>query len=197
MTGHPEGDPSIQTFCGELPRRLVFTGFMGAGKSTVGSQVAAALGWPFIDLDEEIVLAQGASIASLFDSIGEPAFRELESAALASALQRDNLVLALGGGALESQSNRALLSEDPATILVYLEAPLEVLFSRCERQSLSQAGAAHRPVLDDRAAATERFLRRRPFYQTAAWRIDTSGRSASEVTSAILERWERLTADRA
>lgn len=187
----------MQAFCRELPRRLVFTGFMGAGKSTVGLQVAEALGWPFIDLDEEIVLAQGASIASLFDTLGEPAFRELESAALASALRRDNAVLALGGGALESQSNRALLSEDPATILVYLEAPLELLFSRCEQQSLSQAGAAHRPVLDDRTSATERFLRRKPFYQTAGWRIDTSGRSASEVTAAILERWEQLIADRA
>ncbi|HET9086153.1 MAG TPA: shikimate kinase [Acidobacteriaceae bacterium] len=175
----------------------MFTGFMGAGKSTIGSQVAAALGWPFLDLDEEIVLAQGASISSLFDALGEPAFRELESSALAAALRRDNLVLALGGGALEPQSNRDLLSGTPTTLLIYLEAPLELLFSRCEQQSRSQTGAAHRPVLDNRASATERFLRRRPLYETAGWRVDTSGRSASEVTSVILERWDQLLADRA
>lgn len=180
----------------QLPQRLVFAGFMGAGKSTVGSRVAGVLGWPFVDLDEEIVRTQGASISSLFQSIGETAFRELERATLVQTLRRNNIVLALGGGALESSASRALLTGDPATLLVYLEAPLEVLLSRCEQQSRTDSDAASRPVLEDREAIAERFGRRRPFYQASHWRVDTSGRSAAEVTSEIIERWKRLHASR-
>jgi len=176
----------------QLPQRLVLAGFMGAGKSTVGSRVADVLDWRFVDLDEEIVRAQGASISSLFLSMGEAAFRALEHTALAQALQQNTIVLALGGGTMESESSRALLMGDPATLLVYLEAPLEVLLSRCELQSLSLSGAAARPVLDDREGIAERFLRRKPFYQAAHWHVDTVGRGAAQVASEILGRWKQL-----
>lgn len=173
------------------PKRLVLTGFMGAGKTTVGGPVASALGWSFVDLDQEIVRAQGASIPFLFESIGEPAFRELERIALASALQRQSIVLALGGGAMESASSRSLLTGDPSTLLIYLEAPLEVLLARCDRQRVAETSAAHRPVLDDRDAIAERFLRRTHFYQAAHWEIATASRRQTEIAAEILMRWNR------
>lgn len=182
----------MDRFDHRIPRRIVLTGFMGSGKSTVGAQLAASLGWPFVDLDEEIVVAQGASISSMFESIGELAFRELECAALSKILQRNNIVLALGGGALESESSRWLLRGDPATLSIYLEAPLQILLARCERQLLLDPDAPRRPVFENRDALADRFLRRRPFYEAAHWQIATAPRSPTEVVSDILAQWERL-----
>src|ERR1700709_2552659 len=79
-------------------RRLVLTGFMGAGKSTVGRLLAARLGWEFLDLDAHLESRTGFTIPDLFSTHGEAHFRRLESTALASALGRSNIVLALGGG---------------------------------------------------------------------------------------------------
>src|SRR5437899_3134876 len=86
--------------------RLVLTGFMGAGKSTVGRLLAARLGWNFLDLDAHLEERAGATIPEIFALHGEARFRRLESSALASALNRRNTVIALGGGAPESLTNR-------------------------------------------------------------------------------------------
>src|SRR5215472_12341637 len=77
-------------------RRLVLTGFMGAGKSTIGHLLASRLGWEFLDLDTHLENRTGATIPELFARHGEAHFRRLESTALASALGRSNTVLALG-----------------------------------------------------------------------------------------------------
>jgi shikimate kinase len=175
----------------QAPTRVVLTGFMGAGKTSVGARFATAIGWAFVDLDEEIVRSQKASIASIFASVGEPAFRELERAALVQTLQRDNIVLALGGGTLELASSRTLLIGDPSILLVYLHAPLEVLLARCEEQRTSMPEAARRPVLEDRDALAERFLRRKPFYEAARWHIDTARGNSAEIVSELLLRWQR------
>jgi len=175
------------------PVRVVLTGFMGAGKSSVGAQLAAELGWTFIDLDDEIVRAEGTSISSLFASIGEPAFRELERAALALTLQRSKIVLALGGGVQESPACRELLAQNPATLVLYLEAPLETLLARCDQQQRTQPESARRPVLEDRAAVAERFLKRKPFYEQAHWRIDTFQGRSEEIAHEIAVRFRAST----
>ena len=133
-----------------MPKRIVLTGFMGAGKSTIGPRLAQRLGWIFIDLDEEIVRTEQQSIAQIFDSIGEARFRELEQNALATTLRQENIVLALGGGAIETAANRQRMQEDDATLLLYLAAPLEVLIERCEQQQLHRK-AVRRPILEKRA----------------------------------------------
>ncbi|MHB1936736.1 MAG: shikimate kinase [Acidobacteriaceae bacterium] len=171
-----------------MPKRIVLTGFMGAGKSTLGPRLAQQLGWSFIDLDDVIAGAEQKSIAQIFDSIGESSFRELERNALADTLRLEKVVLALGGGALETEANRQSIHEDRETLLLYLAAPLDVLIERCEQQQL-QRKAARRPVLDMRAKLTERFQRRVPLYELADWTIDTTGQSLDEVVQAILARW--------
>jgi shikimate kinase len=90
-------------------QRVVLTGFMGAGKTSVGRILAQALGWSFLDLDAHLETRAGATIASLFEVHGEQHFRRLESAALANALARPATVLALGGGTPEELTNRLLL----------------------------------------------------------------------------------------
>ena len=139
-------------------RRVVLTGFMGAGKSTVGRLLAARLGWEFLDLDTHLESRTGATIPDLFAKHGEAHFRRLESTALASALGRSHTVLALGGGTPEEITNRLLIEQTPDTVSIFLDAPFPTLFDRCMLQEIG------RPVLADPAAAEERFARRRPLY---------------------------------
>ncbi len=172
---------------------MVLTGFMGAGKSTLGARVAQELGWRFVDLDEEIVRAEQQSIADIFDTAGEASFRKLENIALTMALKQDRLVLALGGGALETEANRRLLADDPATLLLYLAAPLEILIARCEQQARLQPQAARRPVLEKREVLRERFLRRKPLYESAHWMIETTAQEPDAIVQAVLARWREHT----
>ena len=172
------------------PTRIVLTGFMGAGKSTLGPRLAQRLGWAFIDLDDEIVRAEQRSIAQIFESIGEVSFRELEEIVLARTLHQENLVLALGGGAIETAANLQRIQQDDATLLLYLAAPLEVLIQRCEQQQLHPK-AVRRPILERRAELTERFQRRRPLYELADWTVDTTGKTLDELLHLIMGQWNR------
>ena len=158
-------------------RRLVLTGFMGAGKSTIGSLLAARLQWDFLDLDAHLEARTSATIPQLFALHGEARFRRLES----SALARTNTVLALGGGAPEELTNRLLLEQTPGTFTIFLDAPFPTLFDRCMLQDIA------RPVLEDPAAAELRFAHRHPFYsRLAALTIDTADLTPDQTVEAIL-----------
>jgi shikimate kinase len=162
-------------------RRLVLTGFMGAGKSTIGRLLAARLHWDFLDLDAHLEARTGATIPELFALHGEAHFRRLESTALASALSRSNTILALGGGTPEELTNRLLLEQTPGTFTIFLDAPFPTLFDRCMLQDIA------RPVLEDPAAAQLRFDHRHPLYlRLAGLTIDTADLSPSQTVEAIL-----------
>ncbi|HEX3470040.1 MAG TPA: shikimate kinase, partial [Silvibacterium sp.] len=81
-------------------RRIVLTGFMGAGKSTTGLLLAQKLGWQFLDTDAVIEARTGVTIAQLFEQRGEAAFRTFETETIRDYAQAEHLVLALGGGAV-------------------------------------------------------------------------------------------------
>src|SRR5215472_16058077 len=102
-------------------RRIVLTGFMGSGKSTVGPLLAAQLGWRFVDADDVIEAEAGMPITEFFARQGETAFRERERATIARLADEDALVLALGGGAIETEATRELLLNSPGTLLVHLD----------------------------------------------------------------------------
>jgi shikimate kinase len=163
------------------PRRIVLTGFMGSGKSTVGPLVAARLGWSFIDVDDVIEAEAGASIAELFARHGEPRFRDREHQAIARIAAGDGLVLALGGGAIERAETRELLLTSPGTLLVHLEVELATTLARC-------AGTEHtRPVLADQANLNRRYNLRLPLYRTAHVSIPVDALTPEEVVNAILK----------
>lgn len=168
--------------------RIVLTGFMGSGKSTIGALLAERAGWRFLDLDSEIERQEGRSVARIFAESGESHFRKLESAALAARLGRRQVVLALGGGAPEELGNCLLLEQTPRTAVIYLAAPFELLIARCRQQP----GAADRPVLADLSAAERRFKARRRLYERiASYRVETAGLSVEQTAAAVLNELTR------
>jgi len=161
--------------------RIVLTGFMGSGKSTVGPLVANRLGWSFLDVDNVIEAEAGATIAELFARHGEAQFRDREHATISHLAAADNLVLALGGGAIERAETRDLLLSSPGTLLVHLEVELATTLARC-------AGTEQiRPILADHANLANRYARRLPLYRAAHVSIPVDALTPDEVVDAILE----------
>ena len=175
---------------GTLPphlKRIVLTGFMGAGKSTVGRLLAEQLGWNFLDLDAHLEQRAGTTIPQIFALHGEPRFRRLESTALASALSHQHTVIALGGGTPESLTNRLLLEQTPGTLTIFLDAPFPTLYDRCMIQALNPEATA-RPVLADPDAANLRFAARHPLYlRVAGLTLDTADLTPHQTVRTLLD----------
>lgn len=169
--------------------RIVLTGFMGSGKSTIGRILAQRLGWRFVDLDTLIEQRAGRAVSRIFAESGEAAFRALETDALTSSLREPRLVIALGGGALETPANRQALGSASQTRTVLLTASFEILYDRCRQQIVAAADSALpvRPLLGDREAAAARLARREANYrETANLILDTSGQQPEESVDALI-----------
>jgi len=179
MSGQSTGLPPYPA----ATTRVLITGFMGAGKTTVGQLLARRLGWEFADSDHLLEAATGQTIAALFADRGEPAFRDLEAATIRDSLTRHHLVLALGGGALERPETRDRLASLSDSVLIFLDAPLDLLVSRCS----GQPNAPVRPVLADRARLEQRWTARLPWYRQAHLTVSTVGCSADEVADRIFQ----------
>lgn len=165
--------------------RIVLTGFMGAGKTTVSRALAALLGWEFLDLDLHLESRTQSTIPDLFKTFGETHFRRLESAALANALARTKTVLALGGGTPEELANRLLLEQTPGMVVVFLDAPFSVLFDRCMLDGIGSPEQA-RPVLTSPERAEARFAVRLPLYRRLARvTLATSTLTSAECAHAL------------
>ncbi|MGB2635085.1 MAG: shikimate kinase [Candidatus Acidiferrum sp.] len=163
---------------------LGLAGFMGAGKSTVGTRLARQLGWRFVDLDERIEEAAGISIPEFFERHGEPAFRQLEADQLRTALGRavefhESTILALGGGTYAQPGAPEFLRNSGVPV-VWLDTPVEILLSRC----MTMTG---RPLFRDEASFRALYSQRLPSYQLADFRVDSSG-DAAIVVAEILRR---------
>ncbi len=145
-----------------FPYKIILTGFMGSGKTTVGQILARQLELPFVDLDKEIENKEGSTIARIFASQGETAFRQMESQQLARVLaQPQSLVLATGGGALLNQAAAALLDETACSV-VFLKLDLAEVKARLSQDTT-------RPLLAGGTAKTaELFASRQVLYQQLA-----------------------------
>jgi shikimate kinase len=153
---------------------------MGSGKTVVGALVAQRSGAAFFDLDHMVEDLAGMSIAEIFATHSEQAFRALEREALPRALQR-GAVVALGGGVVMEDDNWALISGRAMT--VYLEVPFEMLWGRIHPMP-------GRPLIAGRGAEEVQALyeKRRARYERAAHRVD-GAREAGEVADEVLKLW--------
>ncbi|MEU0390389.1 shikimate kinase [Streptomyces chartreusis] len=162
---------------------IVLVGPMGVGKSTVGHLLAERLGAGYRDTDDDIVAAQGRTIAEIFVEEGEPAFRAIEKQAVREALAGHDGVLALGGGAVLDPDTRALLAGQR---VVYLSMDVE---EAVKRTGLNAA----RPLLaiNPRKQWRELMEARRHLYEEVATVVvATDGRTPEEVTRVALDALE-------
>ncbi|WP_376791587.1 shikimate kinase [Thermoflexus sp.] len=170
-------------------RNLVITGFVGTGKTIVGRRLAARLGWPFLDFDEEIARRAGRSIPEIFEHEGEAAFRRMEAALCQEWSHPRGWVLATGGGTCVSPANRAALQAGGHLFFLYAE--LEEVARRL-------AEADDRPLLRLQPGETllERLKAlweaREAAYRAIPHWVDTTGRSPDEVVEEILHRYRLL-----
>lgn len=142
-----------------LGRHLALAGFMGAGKTTLGEEVARRLRRHFVDLDREIERQAGATIEELFARDGEPAFRQLEERVAASVLGAgEPAVIALGGGAVLSPATREVLRRRAFTVLLDVDPAL----------AWKRASEGGRPLAIDEHAFRELYRERLPIYEEAA-----------------------------
>ena len=164
----------------EATGRIVLTGFMGSGKTTVGPIVAERLGWSFVDVDDVIAFEAGTTIPEIFEREGEAEFRRRERAVIANLASGEKLVMALGGGAIEDEATRELLLTLPETLLVHLEVELATTLARCK-------GTEHlRPVLADEANLKNRYERRLPLYRMAHVSILVDALTPEQVAEEIV-----------
>jgi shikimate kinase len=165
--------------------RIVLVGLSGAGKSTVARLLAARLGWAAADSDDWIVAQAGRSIADLFASEGEPAFREREHAALRTLCERPGLVLATGGGVVTVEANWPLLRA--RSRVVWLRASPEQVFARLAGER-GDGPTVVRPLLASDPLARLRAMAaaRRDFYARADVTVDTDGATPAEVAERVL-----------
>lgn len=165
---------------------IYLVGLMGAGKTTVGKQLAKQTGKAFFDSDQEIKQRTGVSISHIFEVEGESGFRARESSVLKELTQLSNIVLATGGGAVLSEENRALLKHNGTVI--YLRASIDDLWARTRHDK-------NRPLLqteNPHARLSELFTLRDPLYKEVAdFVIDTSRQSVSSLAHHILYMLEK------
>lgn len=145
--------------------RIFLTGFMGAGKTTVGRHLAALLGVPFVDLDHEVERRAGASVRQIFERSGEPEFRRLEHETLRALCEGPALVAATGGGTITFEINRELMGR--AGMSVWLHPPFAVIVQR-----IGGSGKLDRPLFRDETQAWELYRQRLSAYERADVKVD-------------------------
>lgn len=166
----------------KIPTLIVLTGFMGTGKTAAGQALARTLGYAFIDSDREIESRQGRSVQQIFESEGEPYFRQLEKDTIARLAQQPNTVLSVGGGAILNQETFDLLQF--AGMMVHLTATVDEIANRLGHGN-------ERPLLagGDRKKKIRKLMQERDsIYSKVKAQVDTTGLAIDEVVKKILEK---------
>jgi shikimate kinase len=161
---------------------IIFIGFMGCGKTTVGRCVAEKLAWEFVDTDQLIATTSGLSITEIFSTHGEAHFRQLEKNALEHLQDSRHRVIATGGGIVTQPEIHPLLRR--LGFIVWLNAAEDAIYERISRNK-------NRPLLqnaDPRGTITALLTSRRALYADLAHLIiDTTGLDPEEIAYGICE----------
>ena len=170
---------------------LFLVGPMGAGKTTVGRQLAELFRMPFIDMDHAIEAHTGATVALIFELEGETGFRRRESAMLAELSARKGIVLATGGGAVLDADNRRLLRE--RGFVIWLDADVDAQLARLARDR--QRPLLQAPDRRERLAALA-AARNALYAETADLRLSSTGvgnsaHTAHDLLDLLEARWRR------
>lgn len=174
-------------------RRIVniaLIGFMGTGKTSVGRIVAEQLHFHYLDTDEMIQSATGKTIADIFSTCGEPAFRSLEEKAVGQLAEKSSTVISCGGGLPVAPQNLASLKTH--ALVVCLWASPAKIWERVKNQT-------HRPLLHDpdpQNKIRELLAAREPFYKQADILLNTESRSLREVAQQVVHQFRLQSSSR-
>ena len=162
-----------------LDRAVVLVGPMAAGKTSLGKRLARALSIPFVDSDARIVQQHG-TISKLFEERGEEFFRQVEAQVIAAELARKGpRIVALGGGAVLTESTRDLLASYPVILLM-----------TTEKAVLKTANLSRRPLLKHDPGAWQRILdERRPLYESVADVVFRTDRYSQNDLTQVASTW--------
>jgi shikimate kinase len=164
-----------------IQRHLLLTGLSGAGKSSVGRRVAQLLCVEFVDLDRKIEKRAGMNVGLIFDRLGEPEFRRMESELLAEVLKSvERRVIALGGGTLADSQNHSLAVSNGT--VVWLQVSPNAAAQRCRSSS------EHRPLLNNGRAEDrlrEQLANRKATYTRCSFSIQTDGRTVEDIAASV------------
>jgi shikimate kinase len=164
---------------------IFLCGMMGSGKSTVGKILAEKMKWPFSDLDDEIEESEGMKISQIFEQRGESAFRKIEQELLMNAAERKRVVIALGGGALQNQTIIDHLKIKG--ILIFLDAPLSVLFSRVKNDS-TRPILQHKSDSETKDRIKQLLSERMRYYRQCHLTVDAAVHDPALVADSILNK---------
>ena len=166
---------------------IYLVGLMGAGKTTIGRQLAKSLGLPFYDSDKAIEESTGVDIPTIFEFEGEQGFRDREQKMLQQLTELKGIVLATGGGAILRQENRDLLKENG--IIIYLQCSIDRIMERTRRDT-------QRPLLktaDPKERIEQLYKEREPLYLNCAdLVVDTGIMQSKAAVNYILEEYKSI-----
>jgi shikimate kinase len=174
-------DSAVRAIAARIDRPIVLVGMMGVGKSTVGRKLAQLLSLPFADADDEIEEAAQMSVSEIFQSFGEPYFRDGERRVISRLLDGGPRVVATGGGAFVQPDTRALILE--RGIAIWLDSDVKTLVERVSRKDT-------RPLLrdgDPEEILTRLKAEREPAYAEAPIKVTSGAGPHGEAVARILE----------
>ena len=163
-----------------MKKNLVLTGMMGVGKSTIGKKLAKKLKLKFVDIDEIIKKKEKKTIKEIFKDKGEEYFRKIEAKVTLEELQKDNLVVALGGGTFINNSVRKFIKD--STISFWLDLDLKTLLSRLKN-------TRKRPLLNQsnlEESINKIYLQRKKIYNESNFTIKCNSMEVEVLVNKII-----------
>ena len=159
---------------------IVFTGFMGVGKTTIGKIVAKELGLLFYDTDDEIESFYEMTIPEMFEKYGEKKFREFETEIIKKISEKDGCVISCGGGVVKSETNRDYLKKNGKIVNLY--ADVDSIIKHIGNNT-------NRPLIlgKSKEEIKQMMAEREKFYQNCDVRIDVTKLSKTEAAEAVIK----------
>jgi len=166
-------------------KKIILSGYMGSGKSTVAAHLQQKTGLKTLDLDAVIEADLGQTIPAIFSTKGEIFFRRREHEALKQILAKeDSFILSLGGGTPCYANNHELLKADGLD-WIYLKASPDTLFHRLKNETDTRPLLAGKTEAQMKSFIAQHLFERSYFYNQAKYKITTDGKSPEEITSGI------------
>lgn len=188
-TSNPTPTPTsvVSALSAHLPCRIYLVGYRCVGKSTMGKQIAEAIGWRFIDADEYLEQKHRRTIAQIFADEGEISFRDKEERVMEEIATLRECVVATGGGCVIRPGTRMRMKR--SGFVVWMQARAETLFARMQQDPTTES---RRPPLTSGGLEEVQQLltQREPYYaECAHFRIFTEGLSSRPLLNTILKAW--------